>query len=293
MTSLRSGMPHRRLAHRGRATWLRATPAATITATVIAAVIGLATGCSAADGAATPAGAARTGDELTGTVTVLAAASLTEPLTALAAAYEQEHPGVEVRLSFGSSTTLAQQVTAGAPADILATAGTAAADLVPADLVVDGARVEIATNVLTIVTPAGNPAKVGGLADLARSDLDVVLCAKTAPCGKAADEVLARAKVSPHTVSREVDVRATLAKVRLDEADAAVVYHSDAVTAGDDVTEVAIDPADNTVVDYPLLLLDTDPAAVGFVGLVTGPQGRQALDAAGFLAPPAGSPPSP
>lgn len=221
----------------------------------------------------------------TTTVTVLAAASLTEPLTALARQYERSHGGVKVALSFGSSTTLAQQVAEGAPADVVAFAGTPALGLLPKDATDQGGRATIARNTMEIATPPDNPGSVRGLADLAKPNLDVVLCAATVPCGKAADTVLSRAGVTPHVVSREVDVKATLAKVRLGEADAAMVYHSDVVSAGDGVKGVVIPKAQNATLDYPLVWLNTKPDTTGFASLVRGPEGRAALTIAGFLTP--------
>lgn len=219
------------------------------------------------------------------TVTVLAAASLTDPLTSLARQYERTHHGVTVALSFGSSTTLAQQVAEGAPADVVAFAGTPALDQLPKDATDHGGRATIARNTMEIATPPDNPGGVHSLADLARPGLDVVLCASTVPCGKAADTVLSRAGISPHVVSREVDVKATLAKVRLGEADAAVVYHSDVVSAGDSVKGVVIPTAQNTTLDYPVVWLNTKPDTTGFAELVRGTEGRAALTRAGFLAP--------
>ena len=169
----------------------------------LALVALLLTGCGGSpDTGATAEGTAGAGtaSEAGGEVTVLAAASLTRPFTALAEAYEAAHPGTTVRLSFGSSTTLAQQVAQGADTDLLATAGTAAleqlGDVEPT------ATTTIARNALEIATPTGNPAGVAGLSDLARDDVDVVLCAASVPCGKAADEMLRRAGVTPHVVSR-------------------------------------------------------------------------------------------
>ena len=220
-----------------------------------------------------------------GTVTVLAAASLTEPLTELATRYQGDHPGTRVRLSFGSSTKLAQQVAQGAPADLVALAGTAAVEQLPATARDPARRTTIARNTLGIVTPPDDPGSVSGLADLARGDLAVVLCVETAPCGAAADEVLERAGIRANVVSREVDVRSTLAKVSLGEADAAIVYHSDVVTAGDRVRGVPIPGAQNTTLDYPLVRLTDGADAAGFATLVSGPHGREVLAAAGFLPP--------
>ena len=253
----------------------------------LALAASLLTGCSAGAAdtdttSASPAGSG-TASGMTGEVTVLAAASLTKPFTALAAAYEAANPGTTIRLSFGSSTTLAQQVAQGADADLLATAGTAAldqlGDVTPTN------TTTIARNTLEIATPPDNPGAVASLADLAKEDVDVVLCADSVPCGKAADEVLTRAGVRAHVVSREVDVSATLAKVALGEADAAVVYHSDVVSSQGKVGGVEIPAEQNTTLSYPLASFGNGPAARGFADFVAGPEGLAALGGAGFLAP--------
>ena len=231
----------------------------------------------AARAAATASG--RTGE----VVTVLAAASLTEPFTRLAAAYERAHPGTTVRVSFGSSTTLARQVAEGADADLLATAGTTALDQLGD--VAPTATTTIARNTLEIATPPDDPGGVRSLADLVRPDVDVVLCAASVPCGAAADEVLARAGVAAHVVSREVDVSSTVAKVALGEADAAVVYHSDVVSSGGRVRGVEIPAALNTTLIYPLARFGGDAATASFAGYLAGPEGRAALADAGFLGP--------
>lgn len=259
-------------------------------AAVAAAAALLASACGAGGGSVGAGGSGAADEPGTGraagsTVTVLAAASLTEPLTALAHDYEADHPGVQVRLSFGSSTTLAQQVAEGAPADIVALAGTTALAHLPPDAAQDGGRATIARNAMEIATPPDNPGRITVLEDLSRSGLDVVLCAATVPCGAAADAVFATADVTPNVVSREVDVKATLAKVRLGEADAAVVYHSDVVSAGDAVHGVAIPAAQNTTLDYPMVWLNGAENTVGFADLVGSREGVAALTAAGFLAP--------
>lgn len=219
------------------------------------------------------------------TLTVLAASSLTEPLTTLARAYEADQPGVRVRLSFGSSSKLAQQVAQGAPADVVVLAGTEVLEQLPDEARDMARRTTVARNVLEIATPPDDPANVSGLADLSGADVDVVLCVETAPCGRAADEVLARAGVTANVVSREVDVKSTLAKIGLGEADAAIVYHSDVVTAGGRVRGVAIPAAANTTLDYPLVRLTESADTTGFADLVSSDEGRQALTDAGFLTP--------
>lgn len=216
------------------------------------------------------------------TVTVLAAASLTEAFTELAAAYQEEHPGVSVEVSFGSSTTLAQQIAEGAPADVYASAGTGALAQLPEGYARDGNEDILTRNVLEIAVQPGNPAGITGLADFARDDLDTVLCAETVPCGLAADEAFAAAGITPAPASREIDVKATLSKVELGEADAAMVYRSDVAAAADAVSGVVIPDEENVSLEYPLVWFDQDEHTVGFVELLLGDRGQQVLTDLGF-----------
>ena len=216
------------------------------------------------------------------TVSVLAAASLTEAFTELATAYENENPGVTVEVSFGSSTTLAQQIAEGAPADVYASAGTGALAQLPEGYAADGGEEVLTRNVLEIAVQPGNPQAVVGLADFARADLDTVLCAETVPCGTAADETFAAAGITVTPVSRELDVKATLSKVELGEADAAMVYRSDVVAAGDAVEGVVVPDEENVTLDYPLVWFDGDEHTVGFAELLLGERGQQVLTDLGF-----------
>lgn len=218
-----------------------------------------------------------------GTVVVVAAASLTESLTRIAQDFESANPGTDVEVSFGSSSTLVQQVNNGAPANVIALAGEAAAQPLDEALVKDQ-RV-FATNVLEIAVPPDNPAKVTGIDDLGRTGLKVVLCASTVPCGQATDATFRKARIVPSVVSREVDVKATLAKVRLGEADAAVVYHSDVVAARGTVTGIEIPPPFNTTLRYPVVRLDDDPATRAFVDFVLGAESRTTLTSFGLGVP--------
>lgn len=220
---------------------------------------------------------------VTGTVTVLAAASLTEAFDAITEQVESAHPGVTVHVSYGSSATLVQQVNQGAPADVIALAGESAAQPLDPSLVKD--TKVFATNSLEIAVPPDNPGHVTSLTDLGRPGLKVVLCAETAPCGKAATTTLDKAKVNASVVSREIDVKATLAKVRLGEADAAIVYHSDVLSAKGAVTGIPI-PADlNTTLRYPIIALDQNPATTAFVDAVLSTSGLQTVESFGLGAP--------
>jgi molybdate transport system substrate-binding protein len=219
------------------------------------------------------------------TVTVLAAASLTEAFTELATAYEDEHPGVRVEVSFGSSTTLAQQITAGAEADVYASAGTGALAQLPPGHADGGGEDVLTGNVLEIAVQPGNPQGITGLADFARTDLDTVLCAETVPCGQAADEAFAAAGITPTPASRELDVKATLAKVELSEADAALVYRSDVVSGAGAVDGVVLPDDENVSLDYPLVWFNANEHTVGFVELLLSERGRQVLADLGFSSP--------
>jgi molybdate transport system substrate-binding protein len=260
----------------------RSRRARPLVAALLAALLALLlTACGgAAATSSTPAGST-TG--LDGTVTVLAAASLTESFDRLKKDFEAANPGVTVETSYGSSATLVQQVNNGAPASVIALAGTSAAE--PLDKSRVRATRTFATNTLEIAVPPSNPGSVTSISDLAKPTVKVVLCADTVPCGKAAQATLTKAGVVPNVVSKEVDVKATLAKVKLAEADAAVVYHSDVVAAKDAVRGVQIPAPLNTTLAYPVVSLSTDAATQAFVSYLLSAQGRATLQSFGFGAP--------
>lgn len=256
------------------------TAVATCAALLLAAC---GTGGSGGTAPSAPAASGGASANLQGTVTVLAAASLTESFDQLAKDFEAAHPGVSVQTSYGSSATLVQQVDNGAPASVLALAGTAAAGPLDKSLVKDTRT--FASNVLEIAVPPGDPGAVHTIADLAKPSVKVVLCADTVPCGKAAQATLKKAGVTPNVVSKEVDVKATLAKVTLGEADAAVVYHSDVVAAKGAVAGVQIPPQVNTRLDYPVITLTDDAATQAFVAYVLSARGRATVQSFGLGAP--------
>lgn len=265
-----------------------ALAATALAATALAAGVLLA-GCTggAADAAPAASGApgaetTAAGAELSGDLVVLAAASLQDTFTELGTLLEQEHPRLTVTFSFGASSSLAQQVIAGAPADVLATASAATM----ADAGARAADPEVfARNALTIAVPAGNPGGVTGLADLADPDLLVALCAPEVPCGAVADQVFEAAGVVPAPDTYEKDVTATLTKVVLGEVDAALVYRTDVRSAGDAVEGIDVPEADDATTDYPVAALadaGNPDAARAFLDLVLSERGRAVLAAAGF-----------
>ncbi len=235
------------------------------------------------------AGCTPSGGEPGRSLTVVAAASLTEPFTRLASTFEEEHPGVDVVTGFDSSATIAAQVSAGAPADVVATADPRTMQLMVDAGSLAGVPVTFARNELVLVVPSGNPAGVAAVADLDRAEVDYVACTDAAPCGALADEVLAAAGVTRPPRSREVDVKAVLTKVVLDEADAGLVYASDAAAA-DDAVEVVPLPH-GTMARTRYLAAPVDGAASPdlareWLRLLLSPAGRRALTDAGFLGAP-------
>jgi molybdate transport system substrate-binding protein len=221
------------------------------------------------------------------TVTVFAAASLTGSFTELGKTFETAHPGVSVKFNFGSSATLAQQIVQGAPADVFAAASPATMKTVTVASLASG-PVTFVRNKLQIAVPAGNPAKVQGLKDLANRKVKVALCAAQVPCGAAAVKALNAAGLKVTPVTYEQDVKATLTKVELGEVDAALVYQTDVLAAGSKVKGIAFPEADKAINDYPIAVLSKAPApepAQQFVALVLSAQGKDVLTKAGFESP--------
>ena len=221
-------------------------------------------------------------------LTVLAGASLTEAFKQIGSAFEQAHPGLTVVFSFAASSTLATQISEGAPADVFASADESNMQKVVDAGEVSGAPRIFATNQLTIVVPKGNPKRIESLADLSRNGVTVALAAPEVPAGKYAAQVFAKAAVTAPKASQEVDVRAVLSKVAMDEADAGIVYVSDIRAAANKVEAVAIPEQYNVVARYPITTLKhagSAEYATAFVNFVTSPPGQTILEEFGFRAP--------
>lgn len=243
----------------------------------VVALVGL-----AACGSGPDAGPVGLGADLT----VVAAASLTDVLQEIGDRFEAEH-GVTVTFSFGSSAALAEQLRAGAVADVYAAASPEPMARVVGAGLVDGEPVVFARNRLQIAVPAGNPAGVTGLDDLARDDLLVALCAEQVPCGAAARTVLDAAGVRLTPVTLERDVKAALSKVTLGEVDAALVYRTDAA-ASPEVEGIEFAASARAVNDYPVAVLRDAPnptAARAFLEFLFSEAGTAVLVEAGFQLP--------
>lgn len=221
-------------------------------------------------------------------ITVFAAASLKPVFTELAEEFQTQHPGTTVVLSYGGSADLVTQLTQGAPADVFASADQRnMARAVEAGLVA-GRPVDFAANTLTIVTRPGNPKDIASFADLAKPDTAVVICAPQVPCGSATERLEKATGVTLQPVSEESAVTDVMGKVLSGQADAGVVYATDAANAGDKVVAVPFPESAEAVNIYPIAVLTeaADPAAARkFVDLVTGDRGRAAMTEAGFAKP--------
>ncbi|HEX6325007.1 MAG TPA: molybdate ABC transporter substrate-binding protein [Jiangellaceae bacterium] len=215
-------------------------------------------------------------------VTVLAAASLTEPFTMLA---DEVFDDGEIALSFSASSALVEQLRAGARADVLATADTRTMAIAVDAGLITGDPIVFARNSLVLAVPAGNPGGVSGLADLARDELRVALCEPQVPCGAAAEQMLATAGVDARPDTLEADARDTAGKLALGEVDAALIYRTDVTSA---MEIVGVPPDAEVVTEYLIAMVDgaaNERGAEEFITAVTSATGWRLLAEAGFETP--------
>lgn len=206
----------------------------------------------------------------TGTVTVSAAASLTDVFPPIGEAFTERYPGTSVVFNFGGSSALVSQVLAGAPVDVLATASQSTMQAAVDAAAVDSPAM-FAENTMAIAMPPDNPAGIASLADLAKPGVRVGVCDAAVPCGAAADSLLTLNELSVTPVTRELDVRAVLGKVMSGDLDAGIVYVTDVRAAGDRVATVQIPAASNVTTTYPIAVVvgTANPAlATAFVDFV-------------------------
>lgn len=241
-----------------------------------------ATGCSSSGGDSN-----KTSGGLSGGITVFAASSLTEAFTTLGKQFEAAHSGTKITFKFDASSALATGITEGNKADVFASASSKNMDAVSS--AGDAVKpTDFVSNTMEIATPPGNAAKIASVADLAKSGVKVALCDPAVPCGATAQKVFDNAKVKVNAVSREPDVKSTLAKVEIKEVDAGVVYVTDVKAAGDKVTGVTIPAGVNASTTYPISVLkhsSNKDLAQAWVSYVLSSDGQKALQAAGFSSP--------
>jgi molybdate transport system substrate-binding protein len=241
-------------------------------------------GCST-DKTLAPAGTTSRG--VTGTITVFAASSLTGTFNQIGKDFGAANPGSTVVFSYGGSSTLAQQINQGAPADVFAAASASTMKTVTDAGGNAGAPIVFVRNQLVIAVAKGNPKGITGLADLAKPGVTVALCDPAVPCGSAAKTALAAASVTITPVTLEQDVKAALSKVTLGEVDAALVYRTDAA-AESGVDAVEFPESAKAINDYPIVVLKDAPNKAGaqaFVAYVLSDAGIKVLTDAGFQPP--------
>ena len=258
----------------------------------VAAVASLALAAACGSDGSTSAGsgsspAAPGSGAASGTVTVFAAASLTESFTSLGRQFEAAHPGTTVKFNFGASSSLAENINQGAPADVFASASPKnMQQVVDADGASDSKT--FARNVMQIAVPPDNPAGVREVTDLARSNVKVALCQPQVPCGAVAQQVFKNANITVTPVTQGADVKAVLTTVQLGEVDAGMVYRTDVRAAGTKVKGIEIPADQNASTSYPIAALTEAPnpaGAAAFVDYVLSPDGEKVLEQAGFAAP--------
>lgn len=217
-------------------------------------------------------------------MTVYAAASLSEAFEDLATEYEVANPDIDVEFNFAGSARLAAQISAGARADVFASANSATMNRVAAEGRTAAPPVLFVRNRLALVVPIDNPGNVTELADLSDDSLVLAMCAPEVPCGALARAVLNDAGVDADADTEETSVRAVLTKVILGEADAGLVYATDVAAGGNDVASVPLGPQIRFN-DYPVVAVSDRAVAADFVDFVLGPDGQDILRSHGFESP--------
>ena len=226
--------------------------------------------------------------QASGSIVVFAAASLKPAFTQISQQFKTDNPGSGVDFDFGGSSELATQLTQGAAADVFASADTAQMDTVTKAGLLAGNPTHFASNTLVIVAAPGNPKNIGSFADLAKPGLNVVVCREPVPCASATERIEDNTGVHLNPASEEPAVSDVLAKVTHGEADAGLVYVTDARSAGNEVSTVKFAESAAAAVAYPIAVLKhaSQPAlAQKFIDLVTGATGQKVLSQAGFAGP--------
>lgn len=232
-----------------------------------------------------------------GKLTIFAAASLTDAFTSIAADLEADVPGLEITLNFAGSQALATQLAESAQADVFASA-----NQVQMQIAIEAGRiadepVPFVQNRLAVVVPSDDPASIQSPVDLAEDDIKLVLAQPEVPAGRYARQAICAmdadaatygadfaTKVAANIVSEEEDVRGVLTRIQLGEADAGIVYVSDAIAAGDAVTTIEIPSNVNVLASYPIAAVagGNELVAAAFISYLLGAEGQATLTEYGF-----------
>ena len=234
---------------------------------------------------AASAGASGGAGKATGKVTVLAAASLQGAFEEIEKTVEKDNPGLDVTFDFQGSQDLVASLAGGDSADVLATANNSTMKTA-ADQKLVGSQTEFATNVLTLIVPKGNPKKITGL-DSSLDGANLVICAPEVPCGEATKKLAEAQGITLKPVSEEQKVTDVRGKVESGEADAGIVYTTDAAAAKDKADKIDI-PDGGVVNHYPIAQTakpENPAGAQAFIDAVTGKAGQEILAKHGFGKP--------
>ena len=234
---------------------------------------------------AASAGASGGAGKATGKVTVLAAASLQKAFEEIEKTVEKDNPGLDVTFDFQGSQDLVASLAGGDSADVLATANNSTMKTA-ADQKLVGSQTEFATNVLTLIVPKGNPKKITGL-DSSLEGANLVICAPEVPCGEATKKLAEAQGITLNPVSEEQKVTDVRGKVESGEADAGIVYTTDAAAAKDKADKIDI-PDGGVVNHYPIAQTaepENPAGAQVFIDAVTGKTGQEILAKHGFGKP--------
>ena len=240
------------------------------------------TGAASSAASASGSGASQ---KATGKVTVLAAASLQGAFEEIEKTVEKDNPGLDVTFDFQGSQDLVSSLAGGDSADVLATANNSTMKTA-ADQKLVGNQTEFATNVLTLIVPKGNPKKITGL-DSSLDGANLVICAPEVPCGEATQKLSSALGVTLNPASEEQKVTDVRGKVESGEADAGIVYTTDAAAAKDKADKIDI-PDGGVVNHYPIAQTASPENAAGakvFIDAVTGKTGQEVLAKYGFGKP--------
>jgi len=234
-----------------------------------------------------------------GTLTVFAAASLTDAFTLLGRVLEQRNPGLHVTMNFAGSQQLAQQIGQGAKADVFASADQRWMDYMREHGLIEGSPREFVRNHLVVIVPQSNPGRIARLEDLSRPGVKLVINAEAVPAGKYSRDALMKLSAAPgfppdyaqqvlrNVVSEEDNVKSVVTKVQLGEADAGIVYRSDVTPAVAGKLRVIVIPDNyNVLASYPIALVKNAPnpdAGHEFIDLVLSPAGQRVLSDQNFI----------
>lgn len=234
------------------------------------------------------------------TLTIFAAASLTNAFGDLGKAFERANPNVRVVFNFAGSQDLRTQIEQGARADVFASADNLNIDKLRAQNFLQGDGQVFARNRLVVIVPRDNRAQVLNLGDLAKPNVKIVLADASVPAGnytlQSLDKLSAdasygadfKARVLGRVVSRENNVRQVVSKIALGEADAGIVYATDAQSASDKISVIDIPEKFNIVAAYPIAALKASAnlsLAEKFIAFVQSADGQAILQKYGFAPP--------